>query len=145
VVTAAVRGATITYTGRLVVEECCECHITFAMPADFQRRCSDAGPAMSFYCPAGHKQHYTASETAQLKYKLTEARKRADRAETRERAARDQADAAERSARAYKGHLTRTRKRIGNGTCPCCNRHFANVERHMHSQHPGYAEAEAAQ
>lgn len=127
---------TMTYTGTLVIEECCNCHVTFAMPADFQRQCRDAGPAMAFYCPAGHGQHYTVSEVRQLKDRL-------DRAEARARAARDQADAAERSRRAYKGQLTKARKRIGNGTCPCCNRHFANVERHMRGQHPDYADSPA--
>jgi hypothetical protein len=138
-------GATMRYTGTLVIEECCRCHIAFAMPADFQRQCTDAGPKMTFCCPVGHAQHYTVSEVNRLKDELAQAQRRADRAQTAARAARDQADAAERTTRAYKGHLTRTRKRIGNGTCPCCNRHFANVERHMHSQHPGYADAEAAQ
>jgi hypothetical protein len=129
---------TMTYTGTLAIEVCCECHIAFGMPADFQRQAREAGPKITFHCPLGHAQHYSTSETQRLRDRL-------NRAETRERAARDQADAAERSARAYKGHLTRTRKRIGNGTCPCCSRHFANVERHMHSQHPGYADSEAGQ
>lgn len=128
----------LTYTGTLVIETCCSCHMAFAMPADFQQQARNAGPAMMFYCPAGHQQHYTRSEVQRLKDQLA-------RAGTREQAARDQADASERSARAYKGHLTRARKRIGNGTCPCCNRHFANVEQHMRGQHPGYADAEATQ
>jgi hypothetical protein len=127
---------TMTYTGTLAIEECCNCHITFAMPADFQRRCLEAGTAMTFYCPLGHGQHYTASEVQRLRDRLA-------RTEARERAARDQADAAERSKRAYKGQLTKARKRIGNGTCPCCNRHFVNVERHMRGQHPDYADSPA--
>jgi hypothetical protein len=133
---------TMTYSSVLAIEECCNCHITFAMPADLQKRCTEAGAGMTFYCPLGHPQHYTVSETAQLKEKLAREQEWRRNAETRERAARDQADAAERSARAYKGHLTRTRKRIGNGVCPCCNRHFANVERHMRGQHPGYADSD---
>ena len=134
---------TMTYTGTLVIEECCECHITFAMPADFQRRAREAGPKLAFYCPLGHGQHYSVSEAARLKGELERMRRRAERAETLAVAASDQATAAEWSSRAYKGHLTRARKRIGNGTCPCCNRHFANVERHMRGQHPDYADSPA--
>jgi hypothetical protein len=132
---------TLTYTDVLAIEECCNCHIKFAMPADFQRRCRDAGRKATFYCPLGHAQHYTVSETQRLKDELARAERRQGWAETSAQAARDQAAAAERSARAYKGHMTRARKRIGNGVCPCCSRHFANVERHMRGQHPGYADA----
>ena len=133
-------SATLTYTGTLVVQECCDCHTMFAMPQDLKRQASESAEVW-FWCPLGHKQHYATGETDKLKNELAREQAWRKGAETRERAARDQADAAERSARAYKGHLTRTRKRIGNGTCPCCNRHFANVERHMAGQHPGYAEA----
>ncbi len=140
---AAVRGATLAYTGTLVVEECCECHVMFAMPADLRKRAIEAGPKMSFYCPLGHQQHYTGNETERLRSQLAREQVWRKNAETRERAARDQAAAAERSKRAYKGQLTRVRKRIGNGTCPCCNRHFANVEAHMRGQHPGYADSGA--
>lgn len=116
-------------------------HFRHAMPTDFKRQCKAAGPSMMFCCPRGHRQYYAVSETQRLKDELADEQNWRKDAETRERAARDQADAAERSARAYKGHLTRARKRIGNGVCPCCNRHFANVERHMRGQHPDYAEA----
>ena len=135
-------AATLKYTGTLAVEECCTCHMMFAMPADFMSWCREAGPKMSFCCPLGHKQHYTVSETARLRQQLADEQRWRKNAETREKAARDQADAAERSAAAYKGHLTKARKRAGNGTCPCCNRHFANVERHMRGQHPGYADGQ---
>jgi hypothetical protein len=138
-------AATMTYVGVLVIEECCACHITFAMPADFQRRCRDAGPKMTFHCPLGHPQRYSASETQRLKDQLAAERRRRENAETLAVAAHDQATAAERSKRAYKGQLTRARKRIGNGVCPCCSRHFTNVERHMRGQHPGYADSEADQ
>lgn len=125
---------TMPYAGTLAIEECCNCHIAFAMPAEFMQQARGAGPKVTFYCPRGHAQHYTVSEVQRLKDRL-------ERAEARASAARDQADAAERSRRAYKGELTKVRKRIGNGVCPCCNRHFANVERHMAGQHPGYADS----
>lgn len=43
-----------------------------------------------------------------------------------------------RAHAATKGQLTKTKKRIANGVCPCCNRSFANLERHMAGQHPDY-------
>src|SRR5262249_46253386 len=122
-VTTQQRGSVLAYSGQLVIETCCECHMAFAMPADLQRQARESA-AVWFYCPAGHKQHYATSETQNLRDQLARAEQQRDYADTRARAARDQADSAERSARAYKGHLTRARKRIGNGTCPACSRHF---------------------
>lgn len=131
---------TLTYTGTLVVVECCECHIIFAMPEDFQRRCRDAGSGKLFYCPLGHSQSYTAGEVKKLQDQLATEQRRREWAETSARAARDQARAAERSKAAIKGQLTKTRNRISKGACPCCKRHFVNVERHMAGKHPDYAE-----
>lgn len=42
-----------------------------------------------------------------------------------------------------KGVVTRTRNRIANGVCPCCDRSFTNLQRHMASKHPDYAHAPA--
>lgn len=127
--------ATLTYTEKLYVQSCCTCSIKFAVPADFdEERRTDH---KSFWCPAGHSQSYTGK---------TEAQKLRDRLEAEERKAasllaqRDQAiaeaDHQAAVARGYKGALAKTKKRIGRGVCPCCNRHFADVERHMASKHP---------
>jgi hypothetical protein len=133
----------ITYTGRLVTEECCRCHTVFAMPDGLQGDARER-PDVWFYCPLGHKQHYEVGEIAKLKQKLEREQRRRKDAEATAVHYHDQATAAERSKRAYKGQLTKEHKRIGNGVCPCCNRHFANVERHMAGQHPDYAGSEAA-
>jgi hypothetical protein len=127
---------TITYTGTLAVEECYKCHITFAMPKDLQQRARQQGE--TFYCPLGHGQVYSMTEVAELKAKLAREQEWREQAEIRERAARDQADAATRSARAYKGQVTRVRKRVGNGVCPCCHRTFVQLAAHMTAKHPDY-------
>lgn len=131
---------TLEYTEQLVVEYCCACSMAYAMPADFQRRRRD--DHVNFYCPAGHPQHY---------YGKTEAEKQRERAErlqrqveAREADIRTEQRRLESERRAHaatKGQLTKTKKRIANGVCPCCNRTFANLERHMTGQHPGYMQA----
>lgn len=128
---------TLEYTEQLIVEHCCNCGMAFAMPADFQRRRRD--DHVNFYCPAGHPQHY---------YGKTEAEKQRERAErlqrqveAREADIRTEQRRLESERRAHaatKGQLTKTKKRIANGVCPCCNRSFANLERHMAGQHPDY-------
>lgn len=136
-------STTLTYTGTLVTEECYSCHIMFAMPADFQRRCRDAGRAMSFYCPLGHSQVYSVSRIVELENELARVKRQKEWAETNSRRIRDELQMTERSRAAIKGQLTKTKKRVANGVCPCCKRHFVNVERHMNGQHPDYAEAES--
>lgn len=126
---------TIRYTGTLVVIECYKCHIYFAMPRDLNDRAL-RDHDIAFFCPLGHSQGYIGKTAEQR------AKERADRAEATERHLRDQLQAAERSKAALKGVVTRTKRRIGRGTCPCCNRHFANVERHMGTQHPDYSESD---
>lgn len=43
-----------------------------------------------------------------------------------------------------KGKLTKTRNRIAKGVCPCCNRSFVNLGKHMAGQHPDFGAAENA-
>lgn len=111
---------------------CYLCGVIFAMPEPLkQRRREDS---KSFWCPNGHEQHFTETEAARL-------RKQLERAQSAATAARDQADAAERSNRALRGVVTRERKRVGRGLCPCCNRTFQDLARHMAGQHPDFAES----
>lgn len=128
---------TLSYTGRLVVAFCW-CGMRHAIPQeldDFQQREHENGRAYSIYCPLGHT--YVPSGTPEIEKE----RKRREAAEARARAIQDQLDAETRSHSATKGQLTKTKKRIGKGVCPGCKRHFANVERHMASKHPGLATA----
>jgi len=39
-------------------------------------------------------------------------------------------------ALAEKNAIERKLKRVGNGVCPHCNRHFQNLARHMKCKHP---------
>lgn len=111
---------------QLAVEQCYACGVAFGMAADFQaNRLSDG---KNFYCPNGHCQHYTGKTDAQ---KLKDA-------EVRESALKDQLSAAIRDADATRVALLRDRQRFAKGVCPCCNRSFDNVRRHMASKHPDF-------
>lgn len=124
-------GYTIAKTTVLETEYCCSCGCLFAMEESFMKqRVRDRG---TFYCPAGHQQHYTGkTEEQKLREQLGAEQRRAASLQGR-------AEAAERRESAQKGQVTRLKKRVGNGVCPCCNRHFTNVERHMKTQHPDFA------
>jgi hypothetical protein len=59
------------------------------------------------------------------------------------RSERELREAAERSAAAAKGNVTKLRKRAAAGVCPCCNRTFLALQKHMAHKHPDFR-AEAA-
>lgn len=42
------------------------------------------------------------------------------------------------------GQVTKLKNRVGHGVCPCCNRSFGNLARHIESEHPTFI-AEAAE
>lgn len=114
----------------LETEECCNCGMVFAMPADVARRRRE--DHKTFYCPAGHGQHYTGKTAEQkLREKLEAEEKRRVAAEERALGAKAQA---EKTVKAYK----KIRDRVKNGVCPCCNRTFQNLLEHMKKQHPEF-------
>jgi len=86
----------------------------------------------------GHKWHCGKTEVDKAK----------ERAEFWEKRARDEESRraqAERQRAAARGQVTKIRKRIGRGACPCCNRFFANVSRHMAAKHPDYSQQPGGQ
>jgi hypothetical protein len=131
----------ITWSTTLVPVTCCECGVLFGVPQDLDRHNYEQGPKRSFWCPSGHEQHYTKSEVQKLREKLAAEQAARERAEAREIHQRDQRLAAERSASAYKGRVTRLKNRAAAGVCPCCNRTFQQLARHMASQHPDFTES----
>lgn len=108
--------------------QCCVqgCGISFAMTRAFYNRVRNSHEL--WYCPQGHSQHYTGKSDEQ---KLRDA-------EAREVALQDQLSAAIRDADATRAALLRDRARFAAGVCPCCNRSFENVRRHMVTKHPDY-------
>lgn len=107
----------------------CTCGVYFGVPPRIIKQRREQGG--NFYCPNGHALHFGDSELDRL-------RKEAARAEAARVAADDQRLAAERSARGLRGVITRERRRVANGVCPCCNRQFADLADHMAGQHPDY-------
>lgn len=123
---------TITYTGELKVYSCW-CGISFALPESLYTEYRRKNGGMSIYCPLGHGMiPRNKDEIAVLKARLASAQEESEHY-------RSDRNRAERQARAHKGHHTRTKNRIANGVCPCCNRTFVNLGKHMKSQHPDFA------
>jgi hypothetical protein len=113
----------------LVSHTCGECGVAFGMPDYFLRQ--KQRDATSFHCPNGHSRVFRESEADKLRKQLA-----AQEEETRRQ--RERADRTDRQLVASRGQLTKIKNRVGNGVCPCCNRTFTNLQRHMGTKHPDY-------
>lgn len=117
----------------LKVLNCWSCGMSFALPLSMYRDFK-VEPEV-FYCPKGCRLIYGEPD---WKQELRQARQDATR--YKEQAADNQARAERlmRQKAAIKGQLTKTKKRVAHGVCPCCNRTFENLSRHMETKHPEY-------
>lgn len=129
--------AELQFTLTFKVTYCCNaaCATPIVLPAPVYNRFVE-DPSQFFCCPFGHRQHFSGpSEAEKLKQQLDS-----------ERQSKEwwikKADQHSKSALAYKGQVTRIKNRVKNGVCPCCNRTFQNLMRHMATKHPDYAHAE---
>lgn len=112
---------------------CCHghCRVPIVLPTAVVRSLRNTHD--EFHCFNGHPQSFQGkSEAEKLREQLEAERSRSE-------FARKRADAAERRASAARGQVTRIKNRVGNGVCPCCNRTFQNLMRHMKTKHPGYS------
>lgn len=124
----------------IIPVDCCNCGVVFGLAEGHLRQLRQTGEW--FYCPNGHRQHYTETDADRLRKQLALAERQRDAARANATHFQDQAEATERVLRATRGQVTKLRKRVANGVCPCCNRTFANLARHMAGQHPDF-QAEA--
>jgi hypothetical protein len=114
------------------VIDCYKCGALFAVPSDVHDELVDTG--RTFYCPNGHNQHYTNS----LQTKLENEREKSARLTARLDQKKAELASTERSRNALKGVVTKTKRRIAHGVCPCCNRTFPDLAAHMGDKHPDY-------
>lgn len=117
---------------------CAKCKMAFWITDEFYAVARHT--EQTFYCPAGHQNYYPRGESTEDKL-----RRERDRA-LQQIAQRDdeiiyvkkQRDVAERRVAAAKGQITKIKNRASKGLCPCCNRSFINLARHMAGKHPGF-------
>lgn len=132
--------ATQTFTDSLAVIDCGVCGVNFGISSTMHNRLKRSGDW--FWCPSGHRIHYYESgyykaqkEVARLKDRVI-LKDNALQSERRSHAYTEKRRAAE------KGAKTRIKNRVAKGVCPCCNRTFQNLARHMEGQHPDFTGAE---
>jgi hypothetical protein len=101
-----------------------DCYMDFAMPERFYRETKRTG--ITWYCPRGHSRVWKGPTVEQ---ELKAAKAQTIHLE-------DQLSAAIRDAETTRQELLRDRQRFANGVCPCCQRSFQNVRRHVRTVHP---------
>lgn len=120
-------------------------------------RCSGA----TFYCPFGHglvlprgksdldlareEVERERRERQRAEQKITELTDEAATAKREAAGAIEIARAERYRANGYKGFAARIAGRAKAGVCPCCNRSFVELARHMASKHPEFTPLEIAQ
>lgn len=116
-----------------VEEQCYKCGIWFMLESCYRQKLRET--KNTFYCPNGHGQHFTESETDRL-------RRERDRL-LQQLAMKDDELARQRTQLiTSKAQVTKLRKRAAAGVCPCCNRTFANMAKHMKIKHPDFKTAD---
>lgn len=120
----------LTYHTITLTTMTCSCGVTYAL--DEAYRAARQKDGKSWNCPNGCSRHYVETEETKLRAQLA----RTEGALTH---AKWEAKYAEGRRRAEKAAKTKLKNRIAKGVCPCCNRHFANVQKHIAGQHPEFA------
>ena len=113
---------------------CSECGVVYFFPDKWSETASREGK--SWQCPNGHGQCYRESGYDKLRRERDRLKQEVARAEDDAHQNLELALHHERSAAAYKGQVTKIKKRTKAGVCACCNRTFQNLARHMQSKHP---------
>jgi len=106
---------------------CCECGIEFHVPKDWERE--RRRDHQKFCCPNGHGLSFKGESD------IEKAQREAHQAQARANEEQHLRLVAERERDKAVEAKKRIEKRVSRGVCPCCNRTFQNLQRHMKSKH----------
>ena len=128
-------------TTGLDTKKCPVCGIRYAVDSDvmaYKRSKKSDHEDAGWYCPNGHHLVFTESTADRLQKQLDKERQRRERLQQNEAYLEERLESERRRSAAFKGQATKLRKRAKHGVCPCCNRSFANLARHMKTKHPDF-------
>lgn len=115
--------------GQLVLTQCGSCSVWHAFPKIIYEKCLEEGGFWS--CPLGHQRGYQEgrNEREAVRRERDILKQQTARLEDELKSAKVEIEKAHKETLAVK-------RRATSGICPCCNRTFANVQRHMKTKHP---------
>lgn len=130
-------GTQLAFDVELTSFTCGECGGVYALAERYRKQKHAKGGYWNCpYCQCSWG--YSESDTDRLKEELAQKEAQIKREQTRTRTARADATYHKNVARSQKGAKTRLKNRIANGVCPCCQRTFKQLARHMKNKHPNY-------
>ena len=110
--------------------QCGQCGIAFYAPSFWVEVRRDRGDhGKEFHCPNGHTRVWRVPEIDKIRQERDHLKQQAARLEDERREANERADREAKKA-------ARIKRRAEAALCPCCNRHFTQIERHMKLKHP---------
>jgi len=119
----------VSKTVHYTLLHCGECDIDFGVPDEFYRERKEDGK--SWYCPRGHCRVFRDSDLDRTRKMLEEANRRNSSLAT------DLTNTQNKLNKVVK-EKRRIENRIEKGVCPCCNRTFLNLQKHMATKHPEF-------
>lgn len=132
-------GTTFQETIELTKIDCGCCGASYAINERYrQQKYQEGGTWHCPYCQTSWG-YSNNNENARLKKQVAELEQHKANLRAAKEAAEQEAEHFRKSRDITKGLLNRVKTRLKNGVCPCCNRTFANLHRHMQSKHPGFS------
>lgn len=127
-------------------EECCRCKSQMWLPNSLYDAARSARGKISFFCAYGHSQVYVEGEPEEAKLRRERdrlAQQIAQRDEEISGLRKSWNEAEKRAVTKHRKIISMT-KRAKAGVCPCCNRTFIALQRHMNAKHPAFKAEEIA-
>ena len=112
----------------LVTQECGACGVVFAWPQQLKDELLRT--RRDWYCPNGHVRHFIV-ETEEERL-----RKRVHQIELENTRLANEVETKEKTLAKALREQKRMKTRVAAGVCPCCNRTFQQLARHMKTKHP---------
>ena len=129
-------SAELKLSFNLTTLACYRCGIVFGIPSNRYRVLHETGD--NFWCPNGHDQCFMETVSQRHRKDMDRKEQELERERKRTTAARARAKMERNRASAFKGQVTQIKNRVGAGVCPCCNRTFKQLARHMAAKHPEF-------
>lgn len=124
---------------------CCHCKSEMWLPTPLYEAAQHGREKITFYCPYGHPQVFAEGESEADKFRRERDRALQQLAQ-RDDEIRTQGKLIDNLKQQRDIHAAAERKlksRARHGVCPCCNRQFVNMAKHMQSKHPDFVEKAA--
>ena len=128
------------------MESCWKCKVNHSFPMHIYKAAQERAGELQVYCPNGHPWVYKSKQNIRDEDALRQERDRLrQQLAQKDDEIQRQKDLKEREHNrviALKGVITKTKNRVSAGVCPCCNRTFQNLARHMTAKHADYQKQE---